>query len=348
MEESIKKSALTYKDAGVDIEKGDLFVDRIKKKVLSTYNNRVYQGVGGFASLFEKGDSYLAAGADGVGTKLKLAIDCHKHNTIGIDLVAMCVNDILCVGARPSFFMDYFASSKLNLEVSEEIIDGIVEGCLQSEAVLIGGETAEMPGLYQEGDYDLAGFVVGEVLKKDLVDGSQLKDGDAIIGLPSSGFHSNGFSLVRQLIEKDEVDLGKALLKPTKIYHSIVMNLLKEDGLIKGMAHITGGGFRNISRINPNFHYQINNVPPLRDLPDSVQAILKRTSLSFSELYETFNMGIGFVLITDRAEKVISKLKELNEGFYLMGHVSTGLPSSLSESHPNQVLIKTDEIKVNY
>jgi phosphoribosylformylglycinamidine cyclo-ligase len=333
------KSNISYKDSGVDIEKGNLFVERIKKKVLSTYNERVYQGVGGFASLYDKGDSYLAAGTDGVGTKLKLAIDVSKHNTIGIDLVAMCVNDILCVGAKSSFFMDYFASSKLNLEVSEQIIDGIVEGCKQSEAVLIGGETAEMPGMYDKGDYDLAGFVVGEVEKKNLINGTSVKDGDSIIGLPSSGFHSNGFSLIRQLVNDGEDQLKTDLLEPTRIYHHIVMSLLKEKGLVKGMAHITGGGLKNIPRINKNFNYNIKTLPKISELPSFVQTILERSSLPPEQLYETFNMGVGFVLITENPDKLTEKLKKLNESYYLMGHVSVSVGDA-------SVDVDTSEIKV--
>ncbi|MBT7608236.1 MAG: phosphoribosylformylglycinamidine cyclo-ligase [Bacteriovoracaceae bacterium] len=332
-----KKSDISYKDAGVDIEKGDLFVERIKKKVLSTYNDRVYQGVGGFASLYEKGDSYLAAGTDGVGTKLKFAIDVNKHDTIGIDLVAMCVNDILCVGAKSSFFMDYFASSHLDLSVSEDVIDGIVDGCKQSQAVLIGGETAEMPGMYSLGDYDLAGFVVGEVLKENLIDGTTLKEGDQIFGLPSSGFHSNGFSLIRQLVQEDELELKTALLAPTRIYHKTVMELLKYDGLVKGMAHITGGGLKNIPRINKKFNYNITNLPQTTELPSFVQTILERSSLLSKQLYETFNMGIGFVLITDRPDELSQKLETLNERFYLMGSVSKG---------DALVCFDTDEIKM--
>jgi phosphoribosylformylglycinamidine cyclo-ligase len=332
------KSNTSYKDAGVDIEKGDLFVERIKKKVLSTYNDRVYQGVGGFASLYEKGDSLLAAGTDGVGTKLKLAIDINKHETIGIDLVAMCVNDILCVGAKSSFFMDYFASSRLDLTVSEAVIDGIVAGCKQSEAVLIGGETAEMPGIYQKGDYDLAGFIVGEVDKDKLIDGTSLRAGDSIIGLPSSGFHSNGFSLVRQLVKDGEDDLKEELLTPTRIYHNIVMELLKVPGLVKGMAHITGGGLKNIARINKNFNYHISKLPDLNELPDCVQAILKRTKIPSLQLYETFNMGVGFVFVTGNPKLLSTKLQELNEDFYLMGHVSEGPASVIVETSSVQVV----------
>lgn len=329
-------SKVTYKDAGVDIEKGDAFVERIKEKVLSTYDDRVYQGVGGFASLYEKGDSYLAAGTDGVGTKLKLAIEINKHDTIGIDLVAMCVNDILCVGANPLFFMDYLACSSLDVEKSEQIINGVVDGCKQSEAVLIGGETAEMPGMYQGDDYDLAGFAVGEVKKENLLDGGKVKSDDALIGLYSSGFHSNGYSLIRKLVNEDEIDLKRMLLEPTKIYHNQVKGLL-ESGLIHGMAHITGGGLKNIPRINNEFSYQIDKLPLISELPKAMQVILNRLDIPVEELYETFNMGIGLVLITNKPEDV---LESLGDDAYLMGKVIDKQSSS--------VIVNTSECQFEF
>ena len=216
-------SNLTYKDAGVDIEAGDLFVERIKEKVKRTCGERVVSGVGGFACLYDvDGERYLAAGTDGVGTKLLVAQKLGIHNSIGIDLVAMCINDILCTGARGLFFMDYLATGKLDVSVSEQIVEGIVDGCLQAKVALIGGETAEMPGMYGVGKYDLAGFAVGEVYKKDVIDGSRVQNGDAIVGIASSGIHSNGLSLARLLgREENDEEYWKELLVPTRIYHHI-------------------------------------------------------------------------------------------------------------------------------
>lgn len=234
-----------YKDSGVNIEKGELLVAKIRRMVRSTYGERVREGVGGFASLYEMGDRLLAAGADGVGTKLRVAQILGRHDTIGVDLVAMCVNDILCTGARPLFFMDYLATGRLDLEIAEAVIRGIVFGCEQSGAALIGGETAEMPGMYGNGEYDLAGFAVGEVRSADLVDGSGVSPGDAMIGLASSGLHSNGFSFVRKLVGEGETGLLEEALTPTRIYVKIVLELLARfPGQIRGLAHITGGGGR--------------------------------------------------------------------------------------------------------
>ncbi len=289
---------ISYKDAGVDVEKGDLFVEKIKGMLGSTYNDRVVSGAGGFAALYDMGDRYLASGTDGVGTKLILAQKLGIHNTIGIDLVAMCVNDILCTGAKPLFFLDYLASGKLEIETSAQVVEGIVEGCKQSECALIGGETAEMPGMYSDGEYDLAGFSVGEVKKEELIDGSQVKPGDLIYGLSSSGFHSNGYSLVRKLIKDDEVELMKKCLTPTKIYVKEVLELLKNHkDKIHGLAHITGGGFDNIKRINKSFSYPVENLDFLKSMPDFMQEICNRSRLENKDLFQTFNMGIGFVIV---------------------------------------------------
>lgn len=316
--------AISYKDAGVDIDKGDAFVERIKGFIKSTYNANVVSGVGGFAALYDLGDDrYLAAGTDGVGTKLKLAIDLNEHKTIGIDLVAMCANDLICTGARPLFFLDYLATGKLEMETSCDIVEGIVEGCRQSSCALIGGETAEMPGMYAEGHYDLAGFCVGEVYKKDLIDGNNAQVGDTIIGLASSGFHSNGYSLVRKLIEDDEVELKRACLTPTKLYVRTITKMLKEFGpSIKGVANITGGGLHNIPRINPNMGYHINNLPTYSEIPPEIATIATRSGLPKEELYKTFNMGIGMVVVTSRPEDVKAFLRTENEKFYTLGEVS--------------------------
>jgi len=281
--------SITYKDAGVDIEKGDALVEKIKLKVKSTYGDRVRSGVGGFACLYEVGDRLLAAGTDGVGTKLALAKKLDKHDTIGIDLVAMCVNDILCTGAQPLFFMDYLATGKLDVDTANHVLDGIVEGCLQSECALIGGETAEMPGMYGNGEYDLAGFAVGEVKPADVLDGSRVNEGDVLIGLPSSGFHSNGYSLVRKLIKDDETALMQAALTPTKIYWKAIKGLLEKQ-LLNGVSHVTGGGLLNIPRINEGFAYQI---VPIKTKNTDGQFGRVDTERMYKNVMEDFKWG-GF------------------------------------------------------
>lgn len=314
--------SLTYKEAGVDIEKGDAFVERIKGFIKTTYDANVIQGVGGFAALYDLGeDRLLAAATDGVGTKLKLAIDQNNHKTIGIDLVAMCVNDLICSGSRPLFFLDYLACGKLEIDKHADIVAGIVEGCKQAKCALIGGETAEMPDFYSYGHYDLAGFSVGEVYKKNLINGSNIKEGDTIIGLPSSGFHSNGYSLVRKLIEEHENELKEKCLTPTKIYVQTITKLIKHFGKsVKGLANITGGGIHNIARINPRFGYEISKLPTLNELPQEMQIIVDRSSLSKEELYKTFNMGIGMAIITDRHEDMLEFLTEMNEKPFILGN----------------------------
>lgn len=314
---------ISYKDAGVDRDLGDQFVENIKSRVMSTYNADVLQGVGGFASLYRSGDRLLAAGTDGVGTKLKLAQQLNLHDTIGIDLVAMCANDIICTGARPLFFLDYFATGKLELSVSEAIIKGIVNGCLESELALIGGETAEMPGLYQDGEYDLAGFAVGELMPEQLLDGRNFEEGDHLLSLASSGFHSNGYSLVRKLIKSEEIDLLKEALTPTKLYWKLIKKL-KAQGLIKGMAHMTGSGVLNIPRMNFEFDYYLENVPALSKLPKVVQTVCERSGLEADELYQTFNMGMGMVVVTDKPLELESYLMNEKESFEWLGLIKSG------------------------
>ena len=315
--------AISYKDAGVDIDKGDLFVDKIKSMIGTTYNENVVSGVGGFAALYKMDDDRLLASAtDGVGTKLKLAIDLNKHDTIGIDLVAMCVNDLICTGARPLFFLDYLASGKLDVDTSTNIVKGIVEGCKQSNAVLIGGETAEMPGMYADKHYDLAGFSVGEVFTNNLIDGSKVKSGDSIVAISSSGFHSNGYSLVRALIKDDETALKEKCLTPTRIYVKPVMELLKKfKGNIIGLANITGGGIHNIARINPDFGYKMTNVPKNELIPEEISIISERSGLTNDELYKTFNMGIGMAVVTDKPDQVIESLAQNDEKAFICGSV---------------------------
>lgn len=313
---------ITYKDAGVDIEKGDAFVERIKARVKSTYGDRVVSGIGGFAALYRMdGGKLLAAGTDGVGTKVKIAQILNKHDTIGIDLVAMCVNDIICTGAKPLFFLDYIATGKLEINVAEEIVTGIVDGCQQSGAALIGGETAEMPGMYQAGEYDLAGFAVGEVEEKHLMNGLSLAEGDTLIALPSSGIHSNGYSLVRKLVKETEKKLLEECLTPTRIYWSAVKDILP---LVKGMAHITGGGLTNIPRMNEGFDYQLDNIPELSDIPAVFGELVSRSGLDDVDLYQAFNMGMGMVLATAQPEKITVHLNKIQQPFRIIGHVTKG------------------------
>jgi phosphoribosylformylglycinamidine cyclo-ligase len=290
--------------------------------VRSTYGDRVVSGVGGFAALYKiTDDKLLATGTDGCGTKVKVAQQLNRHDTIGIDLVAMCVNDIICTGAKPLFFLDYLATGKLELHVAEDIIKGVVEGCRQSECALIGGETAEMPGLYDAGEYDLAGFAVGEVLNKDIVDGSRLAEGDTLIALPSSGVHSNGYSLVRKLVKDNERGLLEQALTPTRIYWPVVKEVLP---LVRGMAHITGGGISNIPRMNGAFDYLIDALPGLDDIPPIFSELVKRSGLEGKDLYETFNMGIGFVFATGEPDRLGARLKELGQPFWTIGRTVRG------------------------
>ncbi|MCK8816668.1 phosphoribosylformylglycinamidine cyclo-ligase [Natroniella sulfidigena] len=333
---------LSYKDAGVDIEAGDKAVAKLKDDVQETFGPEVLTDLGGFGALFAPDLSdyqqpVFVSGTDGVGTKLKVAFMMEQHDTVGIDLVAMCVNDILAQGARPLFFLDYLATGKLDPDHVAEIVKGITTGCKQSEAALIGGETAEMPDFYQTGEYDLAGFVVGIVDKDKIITGDEIKPGDKIIGLGSNGIHSNGYSLARkvffekagyevnQQVDELETTLGEELLKPTRIYVKPVLKLL-EQYQVKGIAHITGGGL-------------IENLP--RILPDETKAVIKQDSwevpsvfnlmqelgaIEEKEMYRTFNMGIGMVLVVpeEEAEQVIETAQELGEEAYLIGEVKAG------------------------
>ena len=329
---------ITYKDSGVDINKGDELVESIKRKVKSTYGKRVYEGVGGFAALYEiTADKLLSVGTDGVGTKLKIAQQLGIHNTIGIDLVAMCINDVLCTGATPLLFLDYLACGKLDLKTSESLIDGIVNGCKQSECALIGGETAEMPGFYKEDEYDLAGFAVGEVFKKDLIDGKKIKEGDTIIGLASSGLHSNGYSLVRKIIS--ETDHLKMALTPTKIYHRVLSSLLKDHREnILGLAHITGSGFLNISRMNANFDYVIDNVPGFDEIPPIFSILKELGNLDLKEMYQTFNMGVGLTIVTDDPKNITASLNKMGEKYWVLGKTQRG---------SERIILKNNDIVLN-
>lgn len=323
---------ISYKDSGVDKEEGYRTVEKIKDKVKSTYSANVMNEIGSFGALYKLGDykkPVLVSGTDGVGTKLKIAFETGKYDTVGIDCVAMCVNDILCHGAKPLFFLDYLACGKLDSDVSSEIIKGVADGCLQAGASLIGGETAEMPGFYTVGEYDIAGFAVGAVEEEEIVNGSDIVEGNAIIAISSSGPHSNGFSLIRKLFaDLNEVYENKKiwehLLTPTKIYVKSIQKLM-ESVKINGMAHITGGGL-------------IENVP--RTIPDGFCANIDRKKVEIpsifkheyfkkvteDELWGTFNMGVGFIVIVKKedAEKTIGILKENGENAYEIGYISKG------------------------
>jgi len=323
---------ISYKDSGVDKEEGYRTVEKIKDKVKSTYSANVMNEIGSFGALYKLGDykkPVLVSGTDGVGTKLKIAFETGKYDTVGIDCVAMCVNDILCHGAKPLFFLDYLACGKLDSDVSSEIIKGVADGCLQAGASLIGGETAEMPGFYTVGEYDIAGFAVGAVEEEEIVNGSNIEEGNAIIAISSSGPHSNGFSLIRKLFaDLNEVYENKKiwehLLTPTKIYVKSIQKLM-ESVKINGMAHITGGGL-------------IENVP--RTIPEGFCANIDKKKVEIpsifkheyfkkvteDELWGTFNMGVGFIVIVKKedAEKTIGILKENGENAYEIGYISKG------------------------
>ncbi|PTV98893.1 phosphoribosylformylglycinamidine cyclo-ligase [Halanaerobium saccharolyticum] len=340
---------LDYKKAGVDIDAGNQAVELIKKNVQSTFGPEVMTGLGGFGGLFKPDLSkyknpVLVSGTDGVGTKLKLAFKLDLHNTIGIDLVAMSVNDILAQGAEPLFFLDYLATGKLEPEKTAEIVKGIAVGCKEAGAALIGGETAEMAGFYQPGEYDLAGFAVGIVDQDQIITGQEIQAGDLVIGLKSDGLHSNGFTLARAAlfdkagydytaeIEGMEKNLGEELLQPTKIYVKTVLELL-DKFKIKGIAHITGGGL-------------IENLP--RILPDGLKAEIKKESwqpqrifkliqeageIAEKEMYRTFNMGIGMTLVIEKNDKVqlLSKLEQMGEKACLIGEIKAGAGDSSLE-----------------
>ena len=328
---------LTYKDAGVDKEKGYEEVELIKKIVKKTHGKEVLADIGGFAGAFapdlsEIKNPVLLSGTDGVGTKIKLAMDMDKHDTVGIDCVAMCVNDIICQGAKPLFFLDYIATGKLDPKKMSDLVSGVAEGCLESEAALIGGETAEMPGIYKDDDYDLAGFAVGIVDKEKIITGENLKEGDLAIGLASSGVHSNGFSLVRAAMEQAGISLddrfdqnqtvGQKLLTPTKIYVKDI-NKLKDDVEIKAISHITGGGlYENIPRVLTDDLSVDFDLSKLEKDP-IFEKIQEWGNIDTHEMYHTFNMGIGMVVFVDPAYEKQS-LEILGENAQTIGKVVKG------------------------
>jgi len=331
----------TYKEAGVDVTAGYKAVELMKSHVKKTLGPEVIADIGGFGGLFsleglKLNKPVLVSGTDGVGTKLKIAFLMDKHDTVGIDCVAMCVNDVVCSGARPLFFLDYIALGRLVPEKVEQIVKGVSEGCLQAGCALIGGETAEMPGFYPINEYDLAGFAVGIVDRDEIIDGKNIKAGDVLIGLASSGVHSNGYSLVRKIFDVNEQNLtrfyhdlnktiGEELLTPTRIYVKTILTL-KSKFEIKGIAHVTGGGF-------------IENLP--RMLPEGLKVVIRKGTwpvlpifklmqeigdVPENDMYNTFNMGIGMVLAVDRdiAEKVLKEAKALGESAYIIGEVAQG------------------------
>jgi phosphoribosylformylglycinamidine cyclo-ligase len=341
---STLSTPLTYRDAGVDIDAGDALIERIKPFAKRTMRPEVLAGIGGFGALFEVSKKFkepvLVSGTDGVGTKLKLAFHLNKHDTVGQDLVAMSVNDILVQGAEPLFFLDYFACGKLHVDTATDVIKGIAYGCELAGCALIGGETAEMPSMYPDGEYDLAGFAVGAVEKSKIINGSTIKPGDVVLGLASSGAHSNGYSLVRKIIERAgltsaDMDadfhgrpLRDVLMAPTRIYVKPLLKLI-ETLAVKGMAHITGGGL-------------VENVP--RVLPDSVTAILDKSSwplpplfqwlqkegqVADAEMHRVFNCGIGMAVVVAEADaqRAIDLLSTAGETVYRIGHIETRQPN---------------------
>jgi phosphoribosylformylglycinamidine cyclo-ligase len=335
-----KQDTTTYKDAGVDIDAGNRFVQMIKPLVKATTRPEVLTDIGGFGGLFSlNAEKYkkptLVASTDGVGTKLKLAFMTDKHDTVGIDLVAMCVNDIVVQGAEPLFFLDYLATGKLSPEKATEIVKGISEGCIQAGCALIGGETAEMPGMYGDGEYDLAGFTVGVVDNSRIIDGSSITVGDKVVGIGSSGLHSNGFSLARKVFfEKmgltvDSIlpglnnPLGIELLTPTKIYVKTILNLLR-DFQIRGMAHITGGGLtENIPRVLPRHCQAVieKNSWPKQPI---FELLREGGNIPENEMYRTFNYGIGMAIVVpaEEADDIMVRLSGLKEQAYLIGEIA--------------------------
>jgi len=330
--------SLSYKDAGVDIEAGNELVDQIKGVAKRTHRPGVLGGLGGFGALFEMPTHYrepvLVSGTDGVGTKLRLAMDMNKHDTIGIDLVAMCVNDLVVAGAEPLFFLDYYATGALSVETATQVVKGIGEGCLQAGCALVGGETAEMPGMYEGEDYDLAGFCVGAVEKSEIIDGSKVKAGDKLIGLTSSGPHSNGYSLVRKVIEVSNADLstpmgettlGEALLEPTRIYVKSLLAAAKHFEF-KALAHITGGGLlENLPRVLPEGCHANIDVSSWQ-MPEVFNWLQSAGGIAFEEMHRTFNCGIGMVVCVaaEEADAVAAKLNELGETAIVIGEIAEG------------------------
>lgn len=332
----MSKQSLSYKDAGVDINAGNALVERIKPEVKRTTRAEVIGGLGGFGALCAIPSKYkepiLVSGTDGVGTKLRLAIDLKKHDTIGIDLVAMCVNDLVVQGAEPLFFLDYYATGKLDVDVAADVVKGIADGCVQSGCALVGGETAEMPGMYHAGDYDLAGFCVGVVEKSEIIDGSRVKNDDALIALGSSGPHSNGYSLVRKVIDVaganpatellNNKPLSEHVLAPTKIYVKSVLALIKQAD-VHAIAHLTGGGFwENIPRVLPKNTKAVIDEKSWK-WPSVFNWLQEKGNIDTYEMYRTFNCGVGMVIALpqEQVDTALAILKQAGENAWLIGHI---------------------------
>jgi phosphoribosylformylglycinamidine cyclo-ligase len=345
-----QSSSLTYRDAGVDIDAGDALVDRIKPLAAKTMREGVMAGIGGFGALFEVPKRFvepvLVSGTDGVGTKLRLAFEWQTHDTVGIDLVAMSVNDILVQGAEPLFFLDYFACGKLSVDVAADVVAGIAAGCEQAGCALIGGETAEMPGMYPDGEYDLAGFAVGAVEKSKIINGRTIESGDVILGLASSGAHSNGYSLLRKVLERakakptdafDDRLLGDVVMAPTRIYVKPVLAALATFGAsIKGLAHITGGGLLdNVPRIlRPGLQASIES--SAWSMPELFQWLRQTGGIDHNEMFRVFNCGIGMVAIVApaQAQAVSDFLKDQGETVYQLGEIR-----QVDESEPQTIVV---------
>ncbi|GAM73081.1 phosphoribosylformylglycinamidine cyclo-ligase [Vibrio ishigakensis] len=330
------KASLSYKDAGVDIDAGNALVDKIKGAVKRTRRPEVMGGIGGFGALCELPTKYkepvLVSGTDGVGTKLRLALDMKKHDTIGIDLVAMCVNDLIVQGAEPLFFLDYYATGKLDVDTAADVVAGIAEGCVQSGCALIGGETAEMPGMYEGDDYDVAGFCVGVVEKQEIIDGTKVAAGDALIAVGSSGPHSNGYSLIRKILEVSEADLnqdlegktlGEHLLEPTKIYIKSALKMIEKHD-IHAISHITGGGFwENIPRVLPEGTKAVIDGNSWQ-WPTVFNWLQENGNVTTHEMYRTFNCGVGLIvaLPQDQANAAVELLKAEGENAWVIGQIA--------------------------
>ncbi|MFB8829469.1 phosphoribosylformylglycinamidine cyclo-ligase [Azotobacter sp. CWF10] len=335
-----KQPSLSYKDAGVDIDAGEALVERIKGVARRTARPEVMGGLGGFGALCEIPAGYkqpvLVSGTDGVGTKLRLAMNLGKHDSIGIDLVAMCVNDLVVCGAEPLFFLDYYATGKLNVDVAARVVTGIGEGCEMAGCALVGGETAEMPGMYEGEDYDLAGFCVGVVEKSEIIDGAKVVAGDALIALPSSGPHSNGYSLIRKILEVNGTDvagtsldgqpLADLLMAPTRIYVKPLLKLIKETDAVKAMAHITGGGLtENIPRVLPQGTRAVIDVASWTR-PAVFDWLQEKGNVDEREMHRVLNCGVGMVVCVarDKVEQTLAVLREAGEQPWLIGSIAEG------------------------
>lgn len=333
---SEEKQSLSYKDAGVDIDAGNALVENIKGAVKRTTRPEVMGGLGGFGSICQLPTGYkepvLVAGTDGVGTKLRLAIDLQKHDTVGIDLVAMCVNDLIVQGAEPLFFLDYYATDKLDVDVASAVVSGIADGCVLSGCALVGGETAEMPGMYHKGDYDIAGFCVGVAEKSRVIDGTKVAAGDQLIALASSGAHSNGFSLIRKVLEVNNTDtnellngksIGDHLIEPTKIYVKSVLELLKQVD-VHALSHITGGGFwENIPRVLPESAQAIVDGDSWQ-WPEIFNWLQEKGNITIHEMYRTFNCGVGMIIVVpaDAVAQSIEILTAHGENAWHIGEIA--------------------------